>query len=116
MSAEIIVHHERGWLDVIGILHRWLELFVPRFGRITVHHEPQIGHEPLEEHPESDKHCVHVQGEGVTAPDGLQRVFVSGLEVHLVDNTLVLGTDWTIRSKHKLHADQKFVCFFLRLH
>lgn len=42
-----------------------------------MHDKPQIGHEPLEEHPEPDKYRIHVQGEAVEALYRLQSVFVA---------------------------------------
>lgn len=60
-------------------LHLGLSLTVSGPGGVAVHYEPQVGHEPLEKHPETDENCVDVEGERIESFDGLEGVFVAGV-------------------------------------
>lgn len=77
VSPKVVVHDKRRRLIKVLVNGRFgLFLGVPRPDRVTVHHEPQVGDEPLEEDPKADKDRVNVQGERIEALDRLQCIFI----------------------------------------
>lgn len=81
MPSKVIIHYKGR--RFVAAAQNCLFLVLGLLGVARVHDEPQVGHKPLEEHPEADKDCVHVETERFKFLDRLQSASVSGVfKVH----------------------------------